>query len=151
MGTVTELGRDAAKKLYDLIEINIDSGKGFETAARATDSERLASLFWECAAERRAFAHELKQFLRRNGERRESGSALGAAHRWWLAVRSALQEGDEHAVLAEAERGEDVIKKRYEEILDEADGLPLHDALRRQYAAVKARHDLIRDLRDQRV
>ena len=49
---------------------------------------------------------------------------------------------------AEAERGEDEIKHRYEEALKAVPGSAVEDVVRSQYERVKAGHDTIRDLRD---
>jgi len=49
-----------------------------------------------------------------------------------------LSGGNVHAILSEAERGEDAIKKAYEEVLIETAGSAVNDVLTRQYAIVKA-------------
>jgi uncharacterized protein (TIGR02284 family) len=51
-------------------------------------------------------------------------------------------------VLVEAERGEDQIKRAYEDALVRTAGSAMNDVLTRQYARVKSGHDRIRDLRD---
>jgi uncharacterized protein (TIGR02284 family) len=50
--------------------------------------------------------------------------------------------------LAEAERGEDHIKRAYEDVLTETAGSPMNGVLQVQYSQVKAGHDKVRDLRD---
>ncbi|MEZ6242069.1 MAG: PA2169 family four-helix-bundle protein [Phycisphaerales bacterium] len=150
MPTTNTLDSKTISGLQDLIQLNIDSDEGFNAAADQLDaSSRLAMHFRECAAERRSFASELQAVVGANSERPEqSGTAKGTLHRWWLEIRGAVQDGDEHAVLAEAERGEDAIKRRYEKVLKETAGSPVNDLLQRQYAAVKRRHDQVRDMRD---
>ena len=78
----------------------------------------------------------------------DTGSVLGAVRRWWMEVRGKLNGGDDHVVLIEAERAEDTIKARYEEVLAEVAGNPVNDILLRIYSEVKRGHDRIRDLRD---
>ena len=70
-------------------------------------------------------------------------------HRGWIDLKSALTSQDEHAILAECERGEDTAVAAYAEALAE-EGLPGHVAatLQTQYKAVKAAHDRVRDLRE---
>jgi uncharacterized protein (TIGR02284 family) len=62
-------------------------------------------------------------------------------------LRAAFGAGT-HAMLSEAERGEDYIKGKYEEILKGTAGSAVTDVLNRQYRAVKIAHDRVRDLRD---
>ncbi|MCA9300088.1 MAG: PA2169 family four-helix-bundle protein, partial [Phycisphaerales bacterium] len=62
----------------------------------------------------------------------------------------AVQADEELAVLAEAERGEDVIKEKYEDVMRRAAGSAVNSLLLDQYASVKEDHDTIRDMRDAR-
>lgn len=151
MESVTNLKDDSIKGIQNLIEINIDSSRGFRDAADKIENGQIANFFRECGTERERFAGELKNIVRVNGKTPEdSGTIKGTAHRWWLDIRGTVTGGDEHAVLAEAERGEDAIKGQYEDTLKETAGSAVNDVLQRQYASVKARHDQIRDMRDAR-
>jgi uncharacterized protein (TIGR02284 family) len=62
-------------------------------------------------------------------------------------LRSAFG-GGEHAILSEAERGEDHIKAKYEEAIKDLKGCTCVTILGRQYSTVVASHDAVRDLRD---
>lgn len=149
METTTNLDKDTLGGLQDLIEINIDSSKGFKAAADKIEDQRIASFFRDCSAERDGFARDLSRYVSMNErEPKDSGTAKGTVHRWWLELRGMVQRGDEHAVLAEAERGEDAIKERYEEVMKETAGNPLNNVLLSQYASVKSRHDQVRAMRD---
>ena len=149
METVTNLQPKTIDKLQDLIRINIDSANGVATAAAQIVPAGAASLFRNRTAKRRAFAKELRRYVRMNDEEAEdSGSVKGKLHRWWIDVVGTVRDGDQHAILAEAERGEDAIKHLYEDALPEIAGNPLNALLNEQYARVKAGHDKIRDLRD---
>lgn len=151
METVSTLEKDTIKGIQDLIEINIDSANGFEEAAGKVQNETIASLFRTCADERKANANDLKSLVTINAEQPEDdGSWKAKMHRWWIDLRGTIQQGDEHAMLAEAERGEDAIKHRYEDTLKNTAGSAVNDVLQSQYAGVKARHDQIRDMRDAR-
>lgn len=139
----------AASYVQDLIKLNIDSAEGFTHAAENIDSPDIASVFREYAAQRSANAEELKTSVAYNGqEPAQSGSVTGTVHRWWLDIKSKVTGGGIHAVLAEAERGEDTIKHRYEAALKETVGSPIADVLQQQYTGVAAAHDNVRDLRD---
>ncbi|NNF44230.1 MAG: PA2169 family four-helix-bundle protein, partial [Phycisphaerales bacterium] len=145
METLHSLNPDTVKSLQELIEINIDSAEGFTTAAEKIESKEIAQYFQKCASQRSKFASELKSVVNDNGESPEDdGSVLGTMHRWWLELRGTVQGGDEHAVLCEAERGEDAIKERYEQALEQTAGSPINAVLLSQYRAVKDAHDRIR-------
>ncbi len=151
METTATLNDKTIEGLQDLIEVNLDSGKGFETVADQIDNKDLAAYFRRCGQRRQAFASELQGFVRSNGvEPKTSGSMKGTLHRWWTDLRGTVQSGDEHAMLAEAERGEDVIKHTYEGVLKETAGSPLNSMLQQQWVSVKQDHDTIRDMRDAR-
>lgn len=151
METVTTLDKDTIKGIQNLIEINIDSSKGFTEAAEKVENTAIADLFRACGRERDANVAELKRITRINAEEPEdSGTVRGTMHRWWLNIRGTVTSGDEHTVLADAERGEDAIKHRYEDVLKKTAGSAVNDTLTRQYAQVKSRHDQIRDMRDAR-
>ena len=141
---------DAAKShVQDLIRVNIDSAEGFNTAAGEIDSQDIASVFREYASQRSANAEELKAAVAYNGdEPAQSGTVTRTVHRWWLELKSKVTSGGVHAVLAEAERGEDSIKHRYEAVLKDVTGTQVATVLEKQYAAIQASHDNVRDLRD---
>ncbi len=151
METITNLNEDTIKGVQKLISINIDSSKGFTAAAEHIENDQIASYFRDCGRERQRFAQELQVAAAINDEKPEDdGSFKGAAHRWWMNIRSTVTGGDEHAVLADAERGEDEIKHCYENTLKDTAGSAMNGVLQNQYALVKKRHDQIRDMRDER-
>jgi uncharacterized protein (TIGR02284 family) len=134
--------------LQDLIQLNIDSRDGFKEAADELKGNRLESLFREYSNQRGAQASELQSLVASNAERPETdGSVAAAAHRTWMDLRSALGGGDQ-AILDEAERGEDHIKEKYEAAIKDLGSCSCTTVLRSQYAAIKAAHDKVRDLRD---
>ena len=70
-------------------------------------------------------------------------------HRAWINLKSAITSGDDHAILAECERGEDSAVNEYKKAMeDEELSAPLRNILSRQYAQVKSAHDRVRNLRD---
>jgi uncharacterized protein (TIGR02284 family) len=149
METTANLDKETISGLQELIEINIDSSKGFKAAADKIEDQRIASFFRDCSTERDEFARDLSRYVSLNArEPKDSGTAKGTVHRWWLDLRGTVQRGDEHAVLAEAERGEDAIKDRYEDVMKETAGNPLSSVLLTQYSSIKSRHDQVRAMRD---
>ena len=151
METISNMNASTIEGLQDLIAINIDSAKGFSAAAEKIENRDIAMYFRRCGSRRQRFADELQNFVAANAEEpRESGTVKGTMHRWWLSLRGSVTDGNEHTVLADAERGEDEIKARYENVLKETAGSPVNDVLHRQFASVKEAHDTIRDMRDAR-
>jgi uncharacterized protein (TIGR02284 family) len=95
-------------------------------------------------------ARELEAKIRSLGkEPAASGTAAGALHRAWTNIKSSVTGMDDHAVLAECERGEDVAKRVYEEALIEDLPRDVKELVQHQYEGVKANHNRIRNLRDQ--
>ena len=72
----------------------------------------------------------------------------GSLHRGWLDIKSAVTGKDDHAIVAEAERGEDVAKTAYENALKEALPASAQTLVQQQSAKVRQAHDQVRDLRD---
>lgn len=147
----TILSQKSIEWLQSLTQINIDSRDGFKEAAdNLQDSNpTLAGRFRQWSSARDQQAHELQMMVASNAESpTTSGSISAAAHRTWMDIRSALGGGDQ-AILDEAERGEDNIKAKYEEALQDMGG---HEAccetLRRHLAAVQVSHDEVKALRD---
>lgn len=135
--------------LNDLIETCKDGEYGFRSCAEHADSSELVSVFNRHAEECLQAARELQEHVvQAGGSPDTGGTASGAVHRGWVAVRSALSSYDDLAVLKECERGEDVAVARYRAALEK----PLPESLRavveRQYQGVQRNHQQIRDLRD---
>ena len=147
METKTNLNEETILKLKELTQINIDSRDGLLEAVEHTDNQSIAAAFRDLAARRNEQASELSELVAANGDVKPGGSIAAAVHRTWIDLRGVLGQGT-RAMLEEAERGEDYIKGKYEEILKESAGSAVTDILNRQYASVKAAHDSIRDLRD---
>lgn len=137
----------------DLIETLEDGKKGFADAAdKLAESNRpdLVSTFRKYSSQRGDFAAELKNMAGQHGDKiMESGSAAGALHRGWMAVKDALSGSDPEGVLDAAEQGEDHAVAEYERALDNMEiSIDLRNVIERQYAAVQAAHDEVRNLRD---
>lgn len=147
--TVHNLNPETVEKLQDLTQINLDSRDGFRHAAEQLENEPVVQLFRRIAEERARQATELQHYVAINEqEPQRKGTMAAAVHRTWMTIRDSLASNGLHALLAEAERGEDRIKEAYEDVLKATAGSAVNDVLQRQYAAVKECHDRVRDLRD---
>lgn len=142
--------KEIISTINSLIETLKDGEEGFKQAVEAVKDSNLKSLFNEFSQQRAKFATELQSQAGRLGEPKpeESSSAAGTMHRAWINLKSAVTNGDDHAILAECERGEDSAVKEYQEAMEENLVSPLREIVSRQYSEVKMAHDRIRDLRD---
>ncbi len=153
MGVETkfELNQETKDVLQELLQLNVDSRDGFRYAAEQTEDLTLVSLFDKLAAERQAQADDFAAVLTINeADPNRTGSFSASLHRSWMAIREAFSSNNDYTVLAEAERGEDVIKQAYESALKNHPGTAMNDVLQRHYQQVKLAHDRVRDLRDER-
>ena len=136
--------------LNNLIETLKDGQEGFKQAAEGVSDPKLKSLFRDYSQQRSSFATALQSEARRHGETEPetSSSATGALHRGWINLKSAITGGDEHAILAECERGEDSAVEEYKKALDDALSPAARELVSLQFPEIKAAHDRIRTLRD---
>ena len=137
--------------LNNLIETLKDGQEGFRQAAEAVKDSQLKSLFNEFSLQRSKFAGELQSHAIQMGESNpeDSSSTAGALHRAWINMKSAITSQDDHAILAECERGEDSAVAEYKKAMEHTDlPSPARDIISRQYTEVKAAHDRVKALRD---
>ena len=143
--------KETISTINDLIETLKDGQEGFRQAAEGVEDPELKSLFNEFSLQRSRFAGELQSQAVGLGESKpeDSGSAAGAMHRAWINLKSAIAKNDDHAILAECERGEDSAVKEYLEAMEEENlAEPVREIISRQYAEVQNAHDRIKQLRD---
>jgi len=136
---MTATNEHDVKVLNDLIATTLDSADGYSEASKDAKSSQLAGLFRDRAAEREQVVGKLQQrvaFL--GGKPEDSGTVLASAHRMFINLRNSLSKSDE-AVIDEVERGEDVIKKKYEMACEDTD-LPMEakTVVTEAYVSVKA-------------
>jgi uncharacterized protein (TIGR02284 family) len=140
---------NAISVLNNLIETCKDGELGFKTAAEGLKSAEIKAKFLEYSRQRAEMVHELQSEVRRlGGDPGKSGSVAGAMHRGWLDIKSVITGKDDHAIVAEAERGEDVAKSAYESALEEPLPGTAQTVVQQQAARVRQAHDHVRDLRD---
>lgn len=135
--------------LNNLIETCKDGETGFREAADGVQNAALRTVFNEYARQRAQFAAELQNLVTRlGGSPATSGSAAGALHRGWMNLKSALTGKDDHAILEEAERGEDAAVKNYQNVLAEDLPTDIRAVVEEQYRQILQAHGRIRGLRD---
>ena len=133
-----------------LVETLKDGQEGFREASEAVQSSQLKSLFSEYSLQRSKFAGELQNYAIQLGESdpEKTSSTAGALHRAWINIKSAVSSRDDHAILAECERGEDSAVAEYKRAMEGNLPSPLADIISRQYTDIKAAHDHVKSLRD---
>ncbi len=146
---------EAIRTLIHLIEINKEAAKGFQTLSDGVSQKEFKTLFRLYARQRAGFAETLKQQVRRLGGDTKAETlqsmtdhAKAKLHHARADRRAAMSRGSRHAMLVEAERGEDVAIKHYEQAM--RSGLPaaLQRLVREQYEGVREAHRRLRELRD---
>ena len=139
----------AISVLNNLIETCKDGENGFKTAAEGLTSSEIKTKFQQYARERAQMSSALQSEVRQlGGDPEKSGSMSGALHRGWLDIKSAVTGKDDHAILVEAERGEDAAKSAFEEALREALPASSQTLVQQQATQVRRAHDEVRSLRD---
>lgn len=140
---------DIISTLNDLIETSKDGEYGFRASAEQARDPALKQLFLTRAADCEAAVRELQaEVLRLGGKPDEHGSATGALHRGWVAVKGTLAGYTDLAMLEECERGEDAALKAYRKALSEPLPEPLLALVLRQRDGAQRNHDQIKALRD---
>jgi uncharacterized protein (TIGR02284 family) len=104
-----------------LIETLKDGQEGFKQAADAVRDPQLKSLFRDYSQQRSRFAGELQSQARSLGESEpeKTSSATGAMHRAWINIKSVATSGDDKAILAECERGEDSAVNEFRKTMED--------------------------------
>jgi uncharacterized protein (TIGR02284 family) len=143
------MNNDAVSTLNSLIETCKDGEKGFTEAAEGLKSADIKAKFLEYSRERAQMAAELQTEVRSlGGDPDKGGSMSGSVHRGWLNLKAAITGHDDHAIVSEAERGEDVAKEAYESALKATLPPSAQTLVQQQAAKVRRVHDAVRDLRD---
>ncbi len=143
---------DTISTLNKLIETCKDGQEGFRLAAEAiTDDEDLKGFLFSCSLQRSKFAGELQNEVISLGEPgpSESSTVKSALHRGWINLKTTLTGNNNHAILAECERGEDTAVADYKKAIATDLSSPLSEIVNRQFQEVLATHNSVRGLRDQ--
>ena len=150
MTTQADMNSTLIDTLNDLITTSRDGEYGFKALAEYAKTDELRGLFSRRAGSCAAAAEQLQmQVTHLGGEPDTGGSATGAIHRGWVAVRAKLTGYTDLAMLEECERGEDAALETYREALKTLMPADIQALVEDQYQGAKRNHDEIRRLRDQ--
>jgi uncharacterized protein (TIGR02284 family) len=140
---------DVIAILNDLIETCKDGEAGFHACADGVNNSLLTGFFEYGARRCTQGAAQLQAKIRElGGDPGRSFSMLGAAHRGWMDVRSAIVGMDDRAILTECERGEDYAEKAYASALKENLPPDVRSLIAKQFRVVKQNHDHVREMRN---
>src|SRR3954463_10825042 len=142
--------KEILSTINSLIETLKDGQEGFQQASEAVRDFQLKMLFGEYSLQRARFAGELQNEAISLGDHdpETTSSTAGALHRAWINLKSAITSHDDHAILAECERGEDSAVEQYEKAMNDNLPAPFREIVSRQYSEIKNAHDRIKNLRD---
>jgi uncharacterized protein (TIGR02284 family) len=133
--------------LNHLIETCKDAERGFRHVAEHASDPALKSLFLDIASQRARFAADLVPHAQRlGGANAHDGTAVGALHRTWIDLRSAISRGDPIAAIHEVERGEHFSRGVYKDALDGMLPPTAREVVETQYAELRRTGDRLRDL-----
>lgn len=142
----------AVKVLNSLIETTLDSANGYREAAENAQSTQYRTMFEERSRRRMDLTRQLQQEVRSfGGEPETEQSMLGKAHNKFVDLKNALTGGhSDKAVINEVERGEDMIKAKYEKAVNDSD-LPVEvrQRITTAYESIRADHDEISRIKHQ--
>ncbi len=148
--TAQELKPETVEKLQELVRGLHDSHEYLIEAAEKIESDHFpAENMRSIAVERNEICENIGKLVAMNNEEpAEEGTWSGSLRKIWTAFRAGLNAGDTTVVLIEAERAEDAIVHKFEDVLKDVAGCPVNDELLEHYKRVKHGHDLIRNMRD---
>lgn len=140
-----------ASLLDDLAKRCRDSEAGYRTAAEDTRDHELGQQFRQLSRERSEMAEEIDGLIRKYGGQPPAagGTLLGAAHRMFTDLRSALSRDDRRAVLVEVARGESAAEEAYDAYKKEELPQDVREVLKRQHDRVRATRDRYRQMSGQ--
>ncbi len=139
----------AVHVLNSLIETTLDSAHGYRKAAEGAENPEFKAMFTERAGKREELSRRLQQEVRSfGGEPEDDQSLMGRIHNKFAEMRGDLMGRDDKGVIDEVERGEDVIKAKFEAATRDDDlPEPARQLVMTEYASIKSDHDTISALK----
>ena len=129
--------------LNGLIATTLDSVDGYRRSAEEATSSRFSEEFRTRATEREQVVATLRDEVRRlGGNPEDDGTVLAAAHRAFLTLRDRMTGSDDHAVIAEVDRGETYLNDKWETALkDDRLSPETRAVIGNCYDSIRAGHD----------
>lgn len=135
--------------LNTLIATLLDSVEGYHKSAQDVANPQFRALFNDRAQERQRVVTDLQAaVVQLGGKPDDDATVLGAIHRVFVDLKSAVTGKDDKAIINEVERGEDYLKGKFETATKHADlSAVARAAVDGAWTSVKAGHDQMRDLK----
>lgn len=113
--------KETVSGLKHLVSICNDGKEGYQNASEDVESTELKTLFNTYSIQRSEFAMELEALINKYGKDsdNDNGGPLGALHRTWIDIKSALTSKENKAVLGACITGEKAALKAYDEALED--------------------------------
>lgn len=144
-----QIDEDAIKTLNDLLEICRDGEYGFRECATHTQASDLRIVMAQRAQDCRLAEVDLMTLIKQmGGNCEEGGTAMGAVHRGWVAVKGTITGYSDLDMLNECERAEDAALAQYRKALKQHLPDAAHALVKHQASGVQRNHDQIKALRD---
>jgi uncharacterized protein (TIGR02284 family) len=133
--------------LNRLIERCRDAERGFRAAAEQVHDPEKKRLFLRLAEQRHEFAADLLPHAQRLGGAADvDGTGIAALHRAWMQVKARLAPNPEHAVLAEAARGEGFAVAAYDEAVHDLLPPDARDLIESQDLGIRIARRLVSEM-----
>ncbi|MFN3456654.1 MAG: ferritin-like domain-containing protein [Novosphingobium sp.] len=135
--------------LNTLIATLLDSVEGYQKSAEDLDNPQYRQLFLDRARERQAVVTKLQAAVGQlGGNPEDDSSTMGAIHRAFVDLKSAVMGRDDQAIINEVERGEDYLKEKFETAMKNADlSAVARQAVNEAWGSVREGHDQMRNLK----
>lgn len=133
--------------IQDLLETLADGVEGYSTAAKNVKSPELKALFEDLASERQRLQDELSGYGETPTDD-EKPTVAGALHRGFINLKAAITAGDDHAILAECEHGEDHAVEVFKKAAADTSVPKAEAVVDSILARILAAHNKIKSLRD---
>jgi uncharacterized protein (TIGR02284 family) len=141
------------EQLNNLVEINNDRIRGYETALKetATEDADLRKLFEEMAEHSRQFKNELSFEVKRLGGTPSEGTKnSGKVFRAWMDFKAALTGKNRKEIISSCEFGEDAALETYKDVINSDVVFPenIREIILKEKQWLQQDHNKVRELRD---
>ncbi|MCE7797264.1 PA2169 family four-helix-bundle protein [Sphingobium sufflavum] len=141
---MSETGHDISI-LNGLVSATLDSVKSYTEAAKESETGSHGAMFPLRASERHQ-ASATGRDARRQPE--DEGKIAGGVHCLFINLKAVMTHHDDKAIINEVEAGEDHIKAKFEDALEDRELSPaVRSLIETAYASVKEGHNEMRDLK----
>lgn len=124
---------EVTDSLNDILGYVYDSYNGYKECADVVADETMKNLFSILGTQRESMIKELAKEIKALGtEPVQSGSAIGAAHRLFVDLKSLVTGGGTEAIINEVKRGENTLINSYKDVLKKDLPAPIRTILTHQ-------------------